>query len=540
MNFADNPNFYPTPVEVIKKMLQPWLVPEPDDNETMEEYRLKKRLYRERWDCTTLNEKKILEPSAGKADIADFIVDNSRLRTGDISVIEADADLVSILQDKGYPVISKDFLTYNGTFYFDLIVMNPPFDRGDEHLLKAWEILKNGDIVCLLNAETLRNPYTRTRQLLCKIIGDNNGSIEYLGDCFSTAERKTNVQVAMIRLKKVATENPFEFKFTDNNRTIKEPKIDSSIYENQVAFIDEIQNLQSQIAAALEQYQALRQAQNGFKFYAQYLLDKHRDIDTLLKELSGDEQDRFNKMVEILNARAWHITLGQFDFRQYMTSDVYHNFDKYMSANARLEFTKGNVNELVETLFYNRFNILEKSITQVFDYMTSYHKENRLHVEGWKTNDNWKVNRKVILPSVLNWDTSYKDDNELRTRGAKLILHSSDSSKFMDIDKCMCYITGTDYKKCNTLDGAVYSKFQEIGYIRTGENFDNTGESEFFTFKFWKKGTLHITFKDEKLWQEFNMRACANKNWLPEGERKAWEASQQPKSEPVRQQLLLT
>jgi hypothetical protein len=31
---------------------------------------------------------------------------------------------------------------------FDLIIMTPPFSNGEEHLLKAWDILNGGDIVC--------------------------------------------------------------------------------------------------------------------------------------------------------------------------------------------------------------------------------------------------------------------------------------------------------------------------------------------------------------------------------------------------------
>ncbi|MCP4761329.1 MAG: DUF4942 domain-containing protein, partial [archaeon] len=47
--------------------------------------------------------------------------------------------------------------------------------------------------------------------------------------------------------------------------------------------------------------------------------------------------------------------------------------------------------------------------------------------------------------------------------------------------------------------------------------------SEFFNFRCYKKGTLHLHFKDDWLWEEFNMRACAGKNWLPEAEREKWE-----------------
>lgn len=42
-------------------------------------------------------------------------------------------------------------------------------------------------------------------------------------------------------------------------------------------------------------------------------------------------------------------------------------------------------------------------------------------------------------------------------------------------------------------------------------------ESTFFRIKFFKKGTVHLEFKDEHAWAEFNRRAAAGKNWIGGG-----------------------
>ena len=416
--------------------------------------------------------------------------------------------------------------------------MNPPFDRGEEHLLKAWEILDHGDIVCLLNAETVRNPYSKSRQLLCNIIGDNNGTIEYLGDCFATAERKTNVNVALVRLHKPEKTNRFQFDLKDKQR-VKEFNVNTEDYKNQVLLRDTIGNMMLQIQEGLKQYELYRQAYNGMKFYLEPLFDKGTySLGEFMKDMRGSEMEMYNSISQRINERAWRKTMDNFDFKQYMTSSVYADFNDYMKVSSNLAFSKENVSQLVETLFLNRFQILDQSITQVFDYFTDYHKENRLHIEGWKTNDKWKVNRKVILPNVVKWNIDYMSPSSIKTTGARMQIAYHTTSKFTDIDKCMCYITGTDYDSCNTLADSIERKFKRMGNIRTGDSFDNTGESEFFTYKFWKKGTLHITFKDEFLWQEFNMRACNGKNWLPEYEKKEWQKAKETKAEPINQLLL--
>lgn len=539
MNFSDNPNFYPTPKAIIDKMIAPFIyIPSKEDEEEELERFRRRQHYRDRRDMASLNERIILEPSAGKGDIADRIVELSRLKEKHIYAIEQDGDLVHILNEKGYNVIGNDFLNYNGNILFDLIIMNPPFDRGEEHLLKAWEILDHGDIVCLLNAETVRNPYSKSRQLLCNIIGDNNGTIEYLGDCFATAERKTNVNVALIRLHKPEKTNRFQFDLKDKQR-FKEFNVSTEDYKNQVLLRDTIGNMMIQIQEGLKQYELYRQAYNGMKFYLEPLFDKGTySLGEFMKDMRGSEMEMYNSISQRINERAWRKTMDNFDFKQYMTSSVYADFNDYMKVNSNLAFTKENVSQLVETLFLNRFQILDQSITQVFDYFTDYHKENRLHIEGWKTNDKWKVNRKVILPNVVKWNIDYMSPSEIKTTGAKMQISYHTTSKFTDIDKCMCYITGTDYDSCYTLADSLDRKFRSMGNICTGDSFDNTGESEFFTYKFWKKGTLHITFKDEFLWQEFNMRACNGKNWLPEYEKKEWQKAKETKAEPINQLLL--
>ena len=65
-------------------------------------------------------------------------------------------------------IVHDDFLTFESRKKYDLIVMNPPFADGDLHLLRAIQYQERlgGRIRCILNAETLQNPYTKRRQAL--------------------------------------------------------------------------------------------------------------------------------------------------------------------------------------------------------------------------------------------------------------------------------------------------------------------------------------------------------------------------------------
>ncbi len=58
-----------------------------------------------------------------------------------------------------------------------------------------------GAIICLLNAETLKNPYTNERKDLQRKLTEYNAQVEFLQDSFIEAERKTSVEVALVKIQ---------------------------------------------------------------------------------------------------------------------------------------------------------------------------------------------------------------------------------------------------------------------------------------------------------------------------------------------------
>ena len=183
-----NKDFFPTPANVIKKMIQG----EDMQNNT------------------------ILEPSAGKGDIVDYLQDLG----GNVIACENNEDLRVILESK-CRVIESDFLKLTGDkiSHIDYIVMNPPFSADENHILHAYEIAPAGcKIIALCNYSTIANPHTNSRKQLVSII-ENLGTVENLGDCFKDAERKTGVEIGLIRIQKTGQKKSDEFSgfFLDAN-----------------------------------------------------------------------------------------------------------------------------------------------------------------------------------------------------------------------------------------------------------------------------------------------------------------------------------
>lgn len=501
--------FYPTPKEVVEKMVKPYI------KGSRYDYQMQ--------DIT------ILEPSAGKGDILDIVSEMcNRQGPPEFYCIEQNKELQFILNSKGYQLIGEDFLSYNNDYFFDLILMNPPFSNGDEHLLKAWDVLQVGEICCLLNSETINNPHTKRRQLLVSLI-DRFGSIEELGNVFSTAERKSDVSVCMVRLTKKEQAGKLDFKF----ETVTQEKhfnFTEETIKNPLQTRDVVGNMIIQYEKLKEILIEKMRIDEALAFYSQGLLSsEYTSIEKIIEAAfkhANTKQRKYNRFCDGMKQQIWRIVIKKLNIEKYMTHQVRENFEKFTITQGALDFTKENVQALITMIFDNRINILEQAVVDVFDIFTKYHKENRCHVEGWKTNDNWKVNRKIILPYGCSYG-EYLSAHQLKEFGGdRFKISYNKQSEYSDIDKVLCYISGVDYNRCYTISRALEHRFYSLGKVGTG-SFDNYCTSDFFQIKFFKKGTIHLEFKDEKLWHEFNMRACAGKNWLPEMDKKEWEKSKQ-------------
>ena len=93
----------------------------------------------------------VLEPSAGTGELADQLPDDV-----DITVGEFDARLRKVLEDKGYKGVQTDALKVEGQF--DRVLMNPPFEKGQDmaHVLHAFHnnLKPGGRLVAIVSAST--------------------------------------------------------------------------------------------------------------------------------------------------------------------------------------------------------------------------------------------------------------------------------------------------------------------------------------------------------------------------------------------------
>jgi hypothetical protein len=469
----NNPDFYPTPETLITKMCS-----------------------KVKWNNVQL----VLEPSAGSGNIVNYLKEkriSGYYRKTEVHAIENDLQLQKLLIGSDIDLVDTDFLKYAGGDAYDLIIMNPPFSDGDKHLLKAIELMYNGQIVCLLNAETLKNPYSHTRKSLVKKLQDLNADIEYIQNAFIDAERKTNVEIALIYIN---IENDIEDVLFKNSKLDANDDLNLSIEDStQIAHRGNIDFLVSE-------YEDLRK--QGVQFYLDYYgkFRKLREYIPLANDSGGKVSDvlnaKVNSFLKNLRKTYWKKAIEIPEINKNMTSVSVNQFNEQIRKYSKMDFTLVNIHNFALNLSESYMDTIGKSVVALFDDFTRKYAwntetdKNRLHFDTWKTNDAFKIGNKVINPYFRFWDSDWNRWDVSWNLKAKLD----------DIDKVISYFdeNRNDYIKMSD----VITRALEKGITKKIE-------STYFICNIYKKGTLHLEFKNNDTLRRFNIFVCKDKGWLP-------------------------
>lgn len=452
---------------------------------------------------------KILEPSAGKGDIIDY-VEEHRYSFNDnkvrIDAIEKQPELQSILYGKRCHVVGSDFLTYETNTEYHQIVMNPPFDEGVKHLLKAIQLAENQttnacQVRCILNAETIKNPYTNERKLLLHKLQNYKTKYTYYNNLFMDSERKTNVEVAIIIVDIPAKANEYTGIFNRILNDIPDNK-EKSYMLSTVLHTFEIEKRVKEIELYVRLYnQHIEYLKKMYRYISLFegyeLLVREEGIRTYTANVRGSF-DNINEAVEELRKKYWEKILNTEEFSKVLTANAKTELYKKVEQASNLEITIENIQMLLIALYQNRKESLKTSIVDFFEQLTANHMEdfskNIHYYNGWKTNNAFKIKKKVIIRSHYSehdmWRAWHGRWNTFENGGKT-------REVVLDLIKSLQLLS----------DEKVSTEFQEDG---------NGGyENDILFIKCYKKGTTHITFKNLDLLDAFNIFVGQQKNWLP-------------------------
>lgn len=486
MNYNFNEEFYPTPKSLLNKIFDGVDWKQVDT---------------------------ILEPSAGKGDIIEFIQNSEEAHryhhNFEIDCIEKDPNLQAVLKQKGFRLVHDDFFTFHTWKQYDLIVMNPPFSCGDKHLLNALKLQEDGgNVICILNAETLKNPYSITRQALALRLEDLHADVSYMQNEFVSAERKTSVEIAVVKVSIPKKERDSRiFSELRESKQMSEQTVQeqTSLAENDY------------IKAAVKQFELETEA--GIRLIREYQAMKPY----MLRSLSGCNlakndsilyltMDKYNpcspevtenEFLKVVRLKYWTSIFNDSRFTGHMTSNLLSEYRTQIDKLADYDFSCFNIKTIQADIAIKLVKGVEECIVKLFDELSfqySYSDElgrNIHYYNGWKTNKAWINNKKVILP----WMNAWGRFNGLYDPASYEIIE-----KLADIEKTLDYLSG--------------SSGNERGIHETLHEAEKIGQTKkiplkYFTVTFYKKGTCHIEFTNLELLKKLNIFGSQQKGWLP-------------------------
>lgn len=463
---------------------------------------------------------RVLEPSAGNGDLAAAHPMDRNYRRVEIDCCEIDITRHPVLRDKGAKVVGFDFLEMKRGDQYSHIIMNPPFAQGCKHVLHAWNILFDGEIVAIINAETVKNPFSAERAHLARLIQEH-GRVEYIKDAFMDpdTQRKTEVEVALVHLVKQAETSSLVDDLTDGlskDERQEDAGPDVSGVENELALPKSfVENLVISFDLAVKTMHEAVAAEMKASHYARRLgktISEQYEESDKPKMVVGAMQTSFGERYDNLKDRAWNNVLSSTQVLSRLSLNAQQRVRAEFEKIKTLEFTVSNVYGFLVGLCENQGQIQMGMVLDVFDNIAKYHSENRVFYRGWKSNDAHRTHgmrikaKRFILPG---FDTCFS--------GA---FTWSTESRLADFDRVFAMLDG----KYDPVTGTPKPDYGLVDAIKNDWQALRAGDrvsTDYFDIRYYKGiQTMHFYPKSQAMMDKLNRMVGKARKWLPpEGER---------------------
>jgi 16S rRNA G966 N2-methylase RsmD len=180
LQFADIPGYYPTPASVQERMtamLSPHIL--------------------------AMRAPRVLEPSAGSGNLCSLA--RTLWPACEIHAVEVNHDLARLLELEGYPVVADNFMQVTLDPIFDVVLMNPPFEKLQDiyHVWKAYKALRVGGELIAITSPSWQYVQQDRAAAFRNWIDEIGAAVERL-PAGSFKESGTAVEAVMISIVKTA------------------------------------------------------------------------------------------------------------------------------------------------------------------------------------------------------------------------------------------------------------------------------------------------------------------------------------------------
>lgn len=463
----------------------------------------------------------VLDPQAGHGDL---LMAGPRRKAGEHRLaVEIDVTRHPLLVERGCTVIGFDFFDCSSLEHVTHVIMNPPFRDGVEHVLHAWDRLYQAEIVAIINASSVRNANSVSRQRLLRLIEQHGDGITFLQDQFldPLTERKTPVEIALIHLTKRAQANDADESIDETLAGLARDKtnlgehrqgddmdtevvIPANWIENAVVHFQRA--CAAMVTATIAQSQA-RQLEERLATHvglARYAFAPVQEYgpDWVQKSLTAAYAE--------IKTRAWAGVLERTEVQQKLSQAAHARLRAKFTEVTKMEFTVGNIRAFLLGLASNAHELQIGMVCDVFDLFCRYHENAACyHGWGWKSNSKHRSAGRRIKASRIIIPASSADSH---TRGLDW-----DSEKMVsDIDKVFALLDGKPTDTEGGLVEAFKTRWRRKEPREDALYYGDRVTTRYFDVRYYRGiGTIHLYPRDPALIDRMNRTVGRHRRWLP-------------------------
>lgn len=439
------------------------------------------------------------------------VFDYARKRFGDVghvSAVEIDARHHDSLKELDIQILGYDFMDVQSLATVTSVLMNPPFARGEAHVLHAWEVVYDAEIVAIINAESIRNPRTQERQRLVELIAAH-GTVEFLRDQFiDDVERKTEVEVALIYLEKTPA------RYMDLDRLLGgltkgdalrgeiEVEVCTALSLPSNFIQDTSYRFRQAVAAARAASEAVALADHfaegmGLTLDEMQAKGVGSDFRTEAGNVRAAANEDFKVRYDNLKKRAWGQILRSSLLNDRLSNQARRKVEASAESIYAMEFSVANIHGFLAGVIQSLPSIYEDMIVDLFDAIIERSSDNVVFYRSWKSNQKHRIGMRIrksrfIMP---RFQLSF---------GGSL---DYESERFLaDVDKVWGYLMGEPHG----YDGLVAA--MKKSDLRSSERI----ASRYFDVRYYKGvQTLHFYPKSSEVVEKINKFVGKLRQWIP-------------------------
>ena len=411
-----------------------------------------------------------------------------------IYCIEGGIEQAEELEKRGFNVIGHNFLMLSHEQLYSAIIINPPLNDAGDYVERAWKTLIHGKVIALVETIRFENPVLSSEVWLKEVVRGHGDRTDLTKSYFPQLDEEAPA-ISMLTLNKSSSQFYLDFMKLGLGEDNEPGGNDYSSAETAIAPVDVIKDLcrkykgtehlvDELISVVLRLAIRLQGMRIEFgQFYNPLAMLWHTAPDSTDMNARG-ASSRQALLKEVKKA-SWDEVFCKSKLYQLADAKTEAEFRKFQEQNSSLAFSAKNIYSIILEMMGKIDYLKERCIMSVFGTLTA-NAADRKGAKGYRTNSSWKVNKKAIL-------TLWYCDN--------FCIDWATGRSLDDIDRAMCHVSGKSIESILTIQKALKGKRSALG----GEIYNTRIESEFFILKVYKKGTLHLEFKDDKIWEQFNV-----------------------------------